>query len=91
MCCWPLPTNFDEKVYPNPFTDVLRITGIADIWRAVSLRVVNIAGVVVHTQTITRHDETIHLEHLPTGMYIIYLENGERAKTEKIIENDTKL
>jgi hypothetical protein len=66
------------KVYPNPFTGEVRITGI-DVGvglaptqptqqtghgQAVSLRIINTAGVVVHTQIITNSDETIHLGHL---------------------------
>ena len=47
---------------------------------------INAAGVVVHTQTIASPDETIHLGHLPAGMYLFRLENGGKAKTEKVIK-----
>jgi len=78
----------DLKVYPNPFTDVLHIMCAAAVetWHAASLQVINTAGAVVHTQTITHPDETIHLGHLPAGMYIIRLENGGIVKTTKIIK-----
>jgi len=72
------------QVYPNPFTDVLHIS--VETWRAASLRMINTAGAIVHTQTIANPDATIHLEHLPAGMYIIRLENGRSVKTFKIIK-----
>jgi len=85
------------KIYPNPFTDVLRITGEVEMWRAASLlyqtrhatslHIINVAGTIVHTQMMTNPDETIQLGHLPAGMYILRLENGERTKTVKIIKN----
>jgi len=75
------------KAYPNPFTDVLHLAGIVvETWHAASLRVINTAGTVVHTQTITYPDETIRLGHLPAGMYIIRLENGKRATIIKAVK-----
>jgi len=75
------------KAYPNPFTDVLHITGMAiETLYAASLRVINTTGTVVHTQTITNPDDTIHLGHLPAGMYIIRFENGRRATVMKVVK-----
>jgi len=78
----------DLKVYPNPFTDVLHImcAVAVETWHAASLQVINTAGAVVHNQTTTHPDETIHLGHLPAGMYIIRFENGNMIKTVKIIK-----
>ena len=74
------------QIYPNPFTDVVHITGAVAVetWRAASLQIFNTAGTIVHTQTISSPDETINLGHLPPGMYIIRLENGETVKMIKI-------
>jgi len=77
----------DLKAYPNPFTDMLHITGMAvETWHVASLRVINTAGTVVHTQTITNPDETIHLGHLPAGMYFIRFENGGRVTVIKAVK-----
>ena len=78
----------DLKVYPNPFTDVLHITCAVAVetWHAASLRVINTTGALVHTQTIISPEETIHLGHLPAGMYIIRVEKGYMTKTMKIIK-----
>jgi hypothetical protein len=72
------------QIYPNPFTDAVRITG--KIGETGKIQVINTAGMIVHTQTIASPDETIHLGHLPAGLYIIRLENGSRVKTMKIIK-----
>jgi len=75
------------QIYPNPFTDVVRITGSdMTMWHATLLRVINVAGVVVHTKTITSPDETIRLDHLPAGMYFFRLEKDGKVRTEKMIK-----
>jgi len=80
------------QIYPNPFADVVRINvgaGLAPAQHttpALQLQVINAAGVVVHTQTITGPDETIRLEHLPAGMYFFRLEKDGKVKTEKMIK-----
>ena len=74
------------QIYPNPFTDVVQITGtVVETWHAASLQIqiINIAGAIVHTQTITSSEEIIHLDHLPAGMYIIRIENGRTVKAIK--------
>ena len=79
---------FDLKIYPNPFTDAVRIifTDAVETWHAASLHIINAAGIIVHTQTITSPDETIHLGHLPAGMYIFRIEKDGKVKTFKIIK-----
>jgi len=87
-----LPTDtkdiFDTclMIYPNPFTDAVRITVENDRTTSARIQVFNTAGVIVHTQTIASPDEIIHLRHLPAGMYILRLENGKNAKTVKMIK-----
>ena len=74
------------QICPNPFTDVVHIT--VQTGRAPSLRmqVINTAGAIVHSQTIISPDETIHLGHLPAGLYFIRFENGNTIKTIKTIK-----
>jgi hypothetical protein len=76
------------QIYPNPFTDVVHISGKigenGEVGKIGKVQVINTVGAIVHTQKITSFDETIHLGHLPAGMYIIRLENGKTTKIIKI-------
>ena len=83
----------DLKIYPNPFADVVRITGIGETGEKgetgkTGLRVINAAGSVVHTQIITSPDEIIHLGHLPAGVYFFTIENGKQSKTVKAVKSN---
>ena len=71
------------KVYPNPFTGTVHITG-AD---GCTMRVINSAGKIVLTQKIINSDEPIRLEHLPVGVYFFVLEKDGQTKTVKVIKN----
>ena len=77
----------DLKIYPNPFTDAVNITGAAvETLRATSLQVINIAGAVVHTQIISSSNETIRLGHLPAGLYFFRVEKEGKMKMAKVIK-----
>ena len=85
----------DLNIYPNPFTDEVRITGIGEIeekgkkgkiGETVQLQVINSAGIVVYTQKITNPDETIRLEQLPSGVYFFTIESDGQSKTVKIVK-----
>ena len=80
----------DLKIYPNPFTGELHITGamVVETWHAASLQiqVINSAGIIVHTQMITSPGETIRLEHLPPGVYFLRLIIEGKEKTVKVVK-----
>jgi len=71
------------KVYPNPFAGALHIEGA----EGSTLRIFAVDGKPAYIQTVNSDNETIHLERLPAGMYIIRLENGGRGKTVRVIKN----
>ena len=77
-----LPVDAGLKIYPNPFTGILRIESPENG----TLRIFSVDGKQVHVQTVAG-DEIIQLEHLPAGMYFIRLENGGRSKTVKVIKH----
>ena len=79
--------DIDLKIYPNPFTDVVHIMD-ADVaaFHVVSLKVINTAGMIVHSQMITRPDETVRLEHLPSGVYFFLLEKDGKSTTVKVVK-----
>ena len=64
-----------------------RIIGAVETWHAASLQIINSAGVVVHTQTITAPDVTLRLDYLPAGAYFFTIESGKESKTVKVMKN----
>ena len=75
-------TSVSLKVYPNPFVGHLCIEGA----EGCTLMIFAIDGRPVHAQMVTGTTETVHLEHLPAGIYIIRMENRGRATTVKVVK-----
>ena len=72
------------KIYPNPFTDAVRIAGVdVEKGRMPLLQVINSTGMAAHTQWITQPDKIIRLHHLPTGVYFFRVEKDGQARTLK--------
>jgi hypothetical protein len=74
------------KVYPNPFSDVVHITGANDAAGVTTLRIFNSNGGIVHTQQLTNPDETLRLGGLPAGMYFFRFDNDGKAITLKVVK-----
>ncbi|MDR1666888.1 MAG: T9SS type A sorting domain-containing protein, partial [Bacteroidales bacterium] len=74
----------DISAYPNPFRGTLHLVGA----EGCTLTVFTSTGALVHTQKLTAADETIHLEHLPTGLYLFRLEKDGKTKTIKIVNRE---
>ena len=71
------------NIYPNPFTDEVRITGAQNC----TLRVTDAKGVAVHIQQINNADEIIRLDQLSTGVYFFSVEKNGQIKTIKVVKN----
>ena len=56
------------QVSPNPFSDEIHITN-AKVGS--TLYILNLNGIILHSQRITNETETIRLGHLPQGVYIL--------------------
>jgi hypothetical protein len=69
-------------VFPNPFTDAVRITGAAGS----RLTVVGMDGAQVHEQLVAGADEWISLGHLPAGGYLLRVEKDGMVKTVKVLK-----
>jgi hypothetical protein len=75
--------DLDLAVYPNPFQDVLKISGFKG-----GLKIYNALGQLVFSQEI-QYDETINTSSFTKGAYSIQLKSrsGEASKTIKLMKN----
>jgi len=73
----------DLKIYPNPFSGVIHLTGA----EGCTLRVTTVSGDVVHTQKLINPIETIPLEHLRTGVYFFWVSDGKQTQMLKGLKN----
>lgn len=71
------------KLYPNPFSDVVHLSGAAGC----TLKIFTESEIAVYTQKITKAEETIKLGNLPAGVYFFRLEKNGKATTQKVIKN----
>ncbi len=70
-------------VYPNPMTDIVRIDGLES---AYAVKVINMLGQVVASETGTSPELTLNLVGKPSGMYLIRIESQGKTTTCKIIK-----
>ncbi|MDR1666162.1 MAG: T9SS type A sorting domain-containing protein, partial [Bacteroidales bacterium] len=80
----PTQENATFHLYPNPFKGTLHLTGAAGS----ALTIVTPTGATVHTQKVVHEDETLHLEHLPAGLYLLLLDKDNKRQTRKIVNNE---
>ncbi len=69
------------QTYPNPTTGLIR-------WDAPNLTrldVVNLSGRTMYVAEPERGQQTLDLSHLPDGLYLLRLTDGQRTVTQKLI------
>ena len=72
----------DLKIYPNPVSSVLFVEADVDINK---LTIYNLLGQIVSEKIVTDAPE-IDVRNLPSGVYLIDIENGESHKTLRFIK-----
>lgn len=78
------PEQLDVTVYPNPTNGVLTVAGIENA----ELFVLNAMGQTVHRADILSSKETLSLDHLPSGLYVLHFrtERGVAAKRIRLLK-----
>jgi len=77
-----LPLVASLQVFPNPFTSEIHIADAEGFM----LQVLTQTGVVVHTQRLTNSVETVNLQHLSAGVYILHLQKDGEIKATRIVK-----
>ncbi len=70
------------QVYPNPFSSTVHLKDA----EGSILQVITGSGKVVYSQKITNPDETIPLEHLPTGWYLFCVMKDGKVQTIRVVK-----
>lgn len=88
----PLPIDNNPKIlkittFPNPFSNSLTVvSNNEDEVVGRSLRLFNIAGKLLVTQTIQTLNTTINVSNLPSGIYILRIEGKKSNYVYKLIK-----
>ena len=72
------------KIYPNPFTDAVRIVGA----EGTELKLFSANGIIIHLQKIEKTDEIIRLNNLPAGVYFFCFEKDGNYKSLRVVKNN---
>ena len=79
----PLWQAANLKVYPNPMTDQLYVSGLEGIY---TVKIINILGQLVYSATGSSTELSLNIGHLPSGMYFLRIESKLKTTTRKIIK-----
>ncbi|WP_276135129.1 Omp28-related outer membrane protein [Polluticoccus soli] len=77
--------NLQFNVYPNPATDVLKISFGTALPKPVELTLEDIAGRVYGTQQV-QADAELNLQHLAPGTYLLRIDDGQVVHTHNVIK-----
>lgn len=72
------------KVYPNPTSREFTVWMPLSVKEA-TIDIINANGAVVHTQSIVKGSNTIHVEHLPSGIYQYKLKADQKETTGSLV------
>jgi hypothetical protein len=72
------------KVYPNPTSGIINIE-IPSLTEKTTLSVYDLQGRMVYTQETNQVENTISLEGIQDGVYLIQIDNTAGSITKKIV------
>lgn len=80
--------NLDRfSVYPNPSKGILNIKLNGNTDGPTNLRLYDIQGRDIMSRNNISEMETLNIEHLQSGVYLLSVENGQQKATKKIVLN----
>lgn len=74
------------KVYPNPTKGILNIS-LPQTSEATTLTLVDIQGRQILTKETSNTNETLNIEHLSEGVYILNIQSGSLKTSKKVVLN----
>jgi hypothetical protein len=85
-CTTPALAADQLNVYPNPAVNSVRLR-ITDLTTGALVNVYNGQGTRVLTQALTSADQLVDLSALPTGVYLLKVNNGSQVLTQRVVKN----
>jgi DNA-binding beta-propeller fold protein YncE len=76
--------SVETKLFPNPTAGVFSVQVPAGISL---VTIYNIGGMEVHSQTITTGTAEVDLSGFPSGIYLVYVQCGEKMYVSKVVKN----
>jgi hypothetical protein len=76
-----LEVNPDIVLYPNPTTDILRLSGINE---DANVTILDLSGVLKMEKTVTSKDNSLKIASLSEGIYIVRIQDETSVKVMKI-------
>ncbi|WP_136480140.1 DUF1501 domain-containing protein [Cognatitamlana onchidii] len=83
----PLEAHKNWLVYPNPFQDIVNITGIAAV-ETLSFRVYNASGLLLlnKTEALVDGKVTLNLYNFSSGVYFFEMLSGSHKEIHKVVK-----
>jgi hypothetical protein len=85
-CTTPALAANQLNVYPNPVVNNVRLR-ISDLTTGALVNVYNGQGTRVLTQALTSADQAVDFSTLPTGVYLLKVNNGSQVLTQRVVKN----
>jgi parallel beta-helix repeat protein len=78
--------NLAIGMYPNPASSHVTVTFSTLPTAGTKIVIVDITGNEIHSQYVQNSQETINIEHLPSGMYLVKTELQNKHHVQKLIK-----
>jgi hypothetical protein len=73
-------------IYPNPAQDYFSIAIEEQLVPNAVVHIYNNTNSLVLTQKVSNNNQTVYINDIPTGLYIVQLTNGNVVSTQKLIK-----
>ncbi|SCY19172.1 S8 family serine peptidase [Flavobacterium caeni] len=77
----------DFGVFPNPTTGVVNVKRNGHLSGETNLTLFDLQGRQILEKSNIAQSETLHLDHLQNGVYLLSIENGKHKTTKKVVLN----